>query len=492
MVRSIVLLFMAVSCSAFGAAVTARISKNPVGVGEVFSLTAVVSSDQRLEIEGPEWSKNIGPLIIQGSSRSNKVFSSFSYPGGAKKTIQYEFHYQLFSQKRGKWTIPPLQFIIDQKTYSTEPLSVTVSSKIAPSPKPPKSVFDFFQDQNFFKDPFFQGRKKDFISPGDLLLKAKVKSRAVYLGEMIFAKWELYRKQTAASALSLEEVNLIQPQNFWVKRIKTLKRLNFDDVENIKGENYLKADLSSYALFPLKTGSLTIHPLKIKVRAQNFFPFSPGYGKMIPLQSRPVSIEVLPLPEESKGEFTGAVGSFIIESSVDRNKILKDEILSYKIRFKGRGNVQMIQLPQWPEKSSFAVYDVLESQEFSIDKAWKEYEILLSPKKTGSLKTPELIWTVFDPSLKSYVSHHLPSHFVEVQTLKGQKQTSQLFFDKEDQKENKQPPEADSSKARFKSVFLKYQWPFYIFVLIFVYFDCSGKRSQKQKEKEKLESNFEK
>ena len=159
--------------------------------------------------------------------------------------------------------------------------------------------------------------------------------------------------------------------------------------------------------------------------------FSSFFSRRRPivLTSPPISVKVLPLPQQGRGVFTGAVGRFFVFSEVNQKQILKDDILSYKIRFEGDGNIRMIKLPPWPEDSDFKVYDVLESGEFFPEKSYKEYEILLSAKKSGELKTPLLNWTTFDPDLKSYVNHELEPVKVKVQEKGAFKEEEQKFFD---------------------------------------------------------------
>ena len=111
-----------------------------------------------------------------------------------------------------------------------------------------------------------------------------------------------------------------------------------------------------------------------------------------------------------------------------QKNISKNDILSYKIHFKGTGNIQNIQLPKWPEDENFKVYDILESQKFSVQESYKTYEVLLLAKKSGVLPTPTLQWTTFDPDLESYVNHELSSEIINVKKATDQKQPSGEVF----------------------------------------------------------------
>ena len=52
-----------------------------------------------------------------------------------------------------------------------------------------------------------------------------------------------------------------------------------------------------------------------------------------------VSIEVLPLPEEGKpSDFSGVVGSYTLNATVDKSSVKTNEAISYKINIEGQGN----------------------------------------------------------------------------------------------------------------------------------------------------------
>ena len=302
----------------------------------------------------------------------------------------------------------------------------------------------------------------------DLHLKVISKKKKIFLGEMFPLQWFLYKKRNSTASFVIDNIQTFQPEGFWLEKSEQPSQLEFKQVEQIQGKSYLKALAVEYVLFPLKTGILTIDPVQIQVRTRSFPSFFAQTQDQT-LKSRPLKIQISHLPQLGRGLFTGAVGSFLIQSELDKKDILKSDILSYKIHFTGTGGVHNIQLPKWPEDSDFEVYNILESQKFSIEKSSKVFEVLLLAKKSGSLVIPSFVWTTFDPQLQSYVSHELVGYNVNVRPLVDSKkeESSQRFFS-----EKKQEPRAEVRQESFlKEISVYYKkYKFFIIALLFLIF----------------------
>lgn len=415
-------------CAANALSVRADVSSHIVGIGQSFNLIITISSEEDVDIENPVLPEDMFPFVVQSTSQSSQSIYSFSMPGGQTKTIEKKISYTLTSEKEGKWTIGPVSIEVDGKVYQTRKIEVEVSKK---APLPPSSIFKHPLLPKVFPDEedsfFFPSLRRQLDLKNEFLLRPDKNAQEVYLGQGMPVQWFLYKKSRHSFAVNIQPHENIQPEHFWTEKVKDPSTAQFTSTEQIENQEYFRALAASYIFFPLKEGDLKINPLKLTVSMAPVGFFSES--RRVILESSPVSVKVLPLPQRGRGQFTGAVGRFFMFSEVDRKEILKDDILSYKIRFEGAGNIRMIQLPSWPEDSNFKVYDILESGEFSPEKSYKEYEVLLSSKKSGSLKTPLLNWTTFDPELKSYVNHELKPIEIEVKGDTLVKGEEQKFFD---------------------------------------------------------------
>ena len=450
-----IILFCLLCFPSFAVTIHTKVSKNPVALNEDFNLIIelVSESDDIDNIDMPELPKTLPPFLLRGSNTSTQVTQSFNIPGGSSREIKRTFYYTLYCTREGTWDIDPIVISIRGKKYTTQKISVEVSSQIQPSPKKPlqnplfNQPFGLF---DFFRQPQFPSMDAD--SESDLNLKVISKKQNIFLGEMLPLQWFLYKKRNSTASFVIEDIQTFQPKGFWLEKAAQPSQLEFKQVEQIQGKSYLKALVAEYVLFPLKTGTLSINPMQIQVRVRSFPSFF-SQTQSQTLKSQPLKFQISPLPQLGRGAFTGAVGSFLIQSELDRKNILKSDILSYKIHFTGKGGVHNIQLPDWPKDSDFEVYNVLESQKFSVQESSKTFEILLLAKKSGQLTIPSFVWTTFDPQLQSYVSHDLMEYTVTVRPTLDSKQeeNSQSFFSRK-----KQEPDVESHQESFLKKILFY------------------------------------
>ena len=449
---------------------TTKVSKNPVAVGELFDLTLEVNVKDNQDINTPELPKTIAPFELIGTHTSTQISVNFSNYSGSSKNITKQFIYTLKSDKEGVWNIDPITIWMNNTSHKTKPIQIEVSSKIKKSPstrKSPSNLFDKFNDifdhHSFFSIP----KIRDTVNQDSFQLKTDLADRNIYIGEMLPVQWNIYKKLNTPSRVFIEKVDSIQPEDFWIEKVKNTIHLSFNKEVTLNNTTYQKALLFSYILFPLKTGVLKIPSITAQLTAQSFSMFS---SNTLKLKSNPISIQVSPLPTKGKGQFTGAVGQFVITNEVNQTAISKNDILSYKIHFKGIGNIQNIQLPNWPENENFKVYDTLESQKFSVRNSYKTYEVLLLAKKSGVLKTPVINWTTFDPELESYVSHELPSKTIEVKIAEDQKQNTEQFFKNIEQTttdETKPPLPILTKQHSFYTKYKRWIW-ILIYLCIFI------------------------
>jgi len=126
---------------------------------------------------------------------------------------------------------------------------------------------------------------------------------------------------------------------FWSQEITMPQQLEFHS-ENFDGVAYKVADMKKIVLFPQRSGTLSIDPMdgevvarvQVKRNQQNNDPFfndpffnNPFFNNSVQdvkvaIKSEPVKVTVRELPSGAPSTFTGAVGNFSMETTLDKKE----------------------------------------------------------------------------------------------------------------------------------------------------------------------------
>ena len=124
------------------------------------------------------------------------------------------------------------------------------------------------------------------------------------------------------------------------------------------------------------------------------------------------TIEVLPLPEKDRpASFDGAVGIFSMEVFTDLQETLAGEPIMYSIRLAGKGNFDRIQAPELADSPDWKLYSpqaVMEESDEGTSIKTKRFDYVMTPQRAGSLKTPAIEFTYFDPKSANYITLKSP------------------------------------------------------------------------------------
>ena len=205
----------------------------------------------------------------------------------------------------------------------------------------------------------------------NLFIKLDVNKTSCYVGEPIIASYKLYtRLRSETNITSAPSFN-----GFSVSELE-LNNNNSATTEKYNGREYNVYTMRKVQLYPLQPGTITLDPVVADNKVtflkseyagtqrgdmfydmlQNFAdatsPQDAVIEQHVTLRSKAVEVTVKPLPVENKPEdFKGAVGSFTIQASFQKNKITTDDAGNLKIVLGGTGNIQLINAPKinWPE-----------------------------------------------------------------------------------------------------------------------------------------------
>ena len=209
-----------------------------------------------------------------------------------------------------------------------------------------------------------------------------------YPGEQILVDYKLY------TTVSLDGYDITQEPDYKGFFMKELRRFaSRTQREVINGQQVTTKVLRRLALFPQQTGELTIPSAHIQLamvedNGRTGFFFSRNI-KPIFVATDPVAITIKELPPNAPEDFSGAVGQFEFQASVNRRQVTTDDAVSITMMVSGNGDMKRVQPPPLLLSDSFEIYppkvieeNVTENQGRLIGRKIIEYLVL--PKFPGN------------------------------------------------------------------------------------------------------------
>ncbi len=373
---------------------TAAVDQTVVPVGESFNVSVTVEGEDLSGVEIPS-APSISGIDILGTSRSQSTQINF-INGNLTKSTSYIYDYQMIAEKEGQYTIPPFTLKYKGKEYSTDPIIINVKKGVSggrsapPSSRPLNRIHDFRNEARDFRAIF---------------LETAVSKSSVYPGEPIVVTHYLYVKT------SLTDVQLSGPptyENVWVENIQSPTRLNFSSATK-NGIRYQRALIKQDLLFPLGETDVKINPFPVQVVIRgDMFSF---FGERKTISSEPKTISVKSFPSNSPPGFIDAVGELEISTQIDTLNISVDSPFSLKIIISGKGNLNLLSAPKFPESRKLTSYPPESSANTKISggslQGARTFTYLITPKVSGIIEVPEIDWTFFDLQKKQFVSRKI-------------------------------------------------------------------------------------
>ncbi|MCB0520872.1 MAG: protein BatD [Lewinellaceae bacterium] len=242
---------------------------------------------------------------------------------------------------------------------------------------------------------------------GEIFVKLEPSKKETYVGEQIALDFKLY------TTVSIDGYDIMEEPDYRGFYAQEMRRFSTSaQREVIGGKQYTTKVLRRIALFPQQAGQLTISPAKFQLAVleegdRTGFFFSRNI-KPVFYTTQPVDIQVKTLPANAPEDFSGAVGKYEFQASVNRNMVTTDDAVSVMMLITGTGDVKRVQPPPLLLSDSFEIYapkiieeQMIENQGIITGKKVVEYLIL--PKFAGEY-TINPSFTYFDPTVSQYLS----------------------------------------------------------------------------------------
>jgi hypothetical protein len=363
------------AASADDLVVRARVDRSSVPLGRTLTLTITAEGTMR-QVSAP----SLPPLqafVVQSSGSSTNM----SWVNG-QMSASKSWSYTLAPREVGTFTIGSAEIEFDGDVYRTDPIEVEVVESGAAAPARPEQ------------------RQPSGVDSGgkDVFVTTSVDKKRAYVNEQITLSFKLYRR------VSLMEPRYGAPDltGFWVEELGDQEEY----YEVVDGSQYRVTELRT-ALFGAKAGTATIGQATLSYsEGRSGFPFFSG-GRPRVLTTRPIEVEVLPLPREGRpADFEGAVGDFAVSARLDADNVPALSPVTLRVRVSGVGNIRTVPAPEIDEIPGFRIYDSGTSTEitkknYSVGGV-KVYEYVLVPQASGTLTVPGVGFSYFNPATEAY------------------------------------------------------------------------------------------
>lgn len=377
-----------------GAQVTfqAKLSKNRMGINERLKVSFEMNKNGD-NFTPPQF---VGFRVVGGPNQS----TSNSWING-KRSFSRSFTYFLNPTRKGKLSIGQATVKIDGAIYKTSPVLVEVTEAV----KTPN-----------------QAGNADYIADQNVHLIAEVSNRKPYLNEAFTVVYKLYY----TSEIGISNVNEVESPgyaDFWSHLIP-IKKLEMKQ-GTYKGATYNYVTWRKAVLYPQKTGELILEPLTLNVTVQVPSNRRDIWGNLVNRQVPKVitagkrTIKVKPLPLEGKPlGFTGAVGNFDLNFSLNKDVLKASESFQGTIKVSGRGNLKLFNLPKINVPAALEVYEPEHKENIKTNLLGMQGSIqdtyTIVPEFQGNYPIPGVSFSYFDPNKNRYVTLNSEEQMVNV------------------------------------------------------------------------------
>jgi hypothetical protein len=344
----------------FAAQIGVSFDRNPVSLGESFQIIFTANDTPDSD---PDFSPLEQDFDILGQSQSS---NSSWINGRSSKTVQWTLN--VMAKHPGSLVVPAVKFGDDE----SQPSSILVTQATA---------------------------NKAVNTDDDLFLEVEANPQSPYVQSQVLYTVRLYRRIDIAQA-ALNEPELSDA---------VIEKLGDDSNYNtqINGVNYLVTE-RKYAIFPQKSGALTIKPLMLtaEVMASNRPNFNGFFNSQMTktrkISSKSVTLEVKPAPATFTGQHWLSSEQLVLkeEWSGDNQQMKVGEPLTRTLTLLAKGTT-VGQLPELnigkidAQLKTYPDQPVLREQKKPEGLiAFREEKIAIIPSKAGFYKLPaiEIPW----------------------------------------------------------------------------------------------------
>lgn len=386
---------------------------NVVAADEQFNVTFIIEGEDKPSdftwTPGDDFQLLWGPQ--QGRSTSVQMIN-----GKTTKSVQTTYSYVLRPVKPGKFTIARASARVKGKEIFSEPVAVEVVASGSSSSGSSGT-------QRSGSSQTERSSQGGVVHDDDLFLTMELNRSNVVVGEPVTATIKLYQRVNVAG---FESVEFPSFNGFWSQELEAPTNIEFTR-ETYDGQIYNAALLRKFILIPQQQGQVRIDPAEliclVNVRVSSggasiFDGFFDDYRTVRKkIASKPLTVNVAPLPAGAPASFAGGVGEFQISAKLSKDTLRTHEAASLLVTVTGKGNISLLEAPKISFPPDMEVYDTKVSEK--VDRGGlsgsRYYEYPFIPRSYGDFTIEPVRYSYYDVNRKQYVTLETPPIPVVVQ-----------------------------------------------------------------------------
>jgi hypothetical protein len=258
-------------------------------------------------------------------------------------------------------------------------------------------------------------------------VRVEPSKKQAFVGEQVLLDFKLY------TTVGIEGYDIPEDPAYDGFYALELRRFSSNTVQEVlNGKQYATKVLRRIALFPQKTGRLTVDPFRIQLAvldedSRTGFFFSRSV-KPVFYTTEAVEINVSALPGGAPDGFCGAVGVYELQAGVDRKTATTDDAITLSMVLTGNGDSKRVTPPDLMLSDSFEIYPpkVVSDKSDEIRGeilSEKRIEYLILPKFPGSYSIRPKV-SYFDSGKKTYVQLPIGPFSLEVKAGSGRRSSA--------------------------------------------------------------------
>ncbi|MHC4534604.1 MAG: BatD family protein [Planctomycetota bacterium] len=339
--------------------VVAQVDKSEnIYVGQSFRYLIIIDGENKAGQVDVSPLAQYNPQSI-GNQDISQISTTFDNNKVSRNVIKrYVMNYSLTVSRPGQIQLPPVTVTIDERQYQTNPLQLNI---LKPGTTDKLDFDVVLSEQKCYVGQPVIMTVKFYVSP------------SANVGEFQFNIPSL-----TSDSFYIEEPEISDPQaKLYRLNNGTTARVSQRAVEH-KGKNFILVSFNK-VLIPKHPGQIDIGTSSVsaalavgRVRSRDpfldnfsFFSSQKKYQRFA-VNSKPLKLTVLPLPEQGKPDgFYGLVGRYTIEASAEPTKVSVGDPITLTIKIGGSRYLKPVQWPELEQVSELARNFKIPSQKAS-------------------------------------------------------------------------------------------------------------------------------